>query len=135
MPKQKVTYTTKEQTSPEWAMDELDRMALIAGGGFLKASDFAADTDGKRYVPAGTLVGRTWVQQEAKEGFSPFDPLVHLEDDSQVYVTIYDVEDAAEDAHCSLYRHGCQIRVQSFPDWSTLSADHKERIRKLYEIV
>lgn len=135
MPKQKLTYTPKEQTSPEWAMDELDRHALIAGGGFLKASAFTANTEGKRYVPAGTLIGRTWVQQTAKEGFSPFDPLVHTETDGQVYATVYDVYDASEDAHCSLYRHGCQIRAVSFPSWTTLAAEVKERVRMLYEII
>ncbi len=135
MPKQKLTYTPKEQTSPAWAMDELDRAALIAGGGFLKASAFTANTDGKRYVPAGTLVARTWTKQEAKEGFIPFDPLVHTDTDAQVYLTVYDVYDATEDGHCSLYRHGCQVRYQSLPNWATLSADIKARIRKLYEII
>lgn len=135
MARQKLTNKPKEQTSPVWAMDELDRLALIAGGGFLKASAFTPNPEGKRYVAAGTLVGRTWTQQEAKEGFSPFDPLVHDEDDGQVYLTVYDVYDATEDGHCSLYRHGCQVRYSSLPGWATLAADTKERLRKLYEII
>ena len=135
MPRQKVTTKTKETTSPVWAMDELDRHALIAGGGFLKASDFTANSEGKRYVQSGTLVGRTWISQSGKEGFSPFDSAVHEIGESQVYLIAYDVEDAAEDAHCSLYRHGCQVRVQSLPNWDTLPESYKDRIRQLYEIV
>lgn len=135
MPRQKVTTKAKETTSPVWAMDELDRHALIAGGGFLKASDFIANADGKRYVQSGTLVGRTWTQMEGKEGFSPFDPVIHTEGESQVYLVAYDVEDAAEDAHCSLYRHNCQVRVQSLPNWDTLPLEDKDRIRQEYEIV
>ena len=135
MPRQKITNKPKEQTSPVWAQDELDRIALIAGGGFVKASSFTAGTDGKRYIPAGTLIGRTWTEQEAKEGFSPFDSAVHTEDDGQVYLTAYDLLDAAEDAHVSLYRHGCQVKYSSFPDWDNLSVDSKARIRKLYEII
>jgi hypothetical protein len=130
MTRQKVTYTAKEKTSPEWTMDELDRHGLIAGGGFLKASDFAPNSEGKRYVAAGTLVGRTWLEADGGTGYG-----TAMDTDEQVYLTLYDVDDAAEDPHVSLYRHGCQVRVKSLPGWAAMAAPLKDLVRTNYEIV
>ena len=127
----KVEYRTKVQTPPSWAMDELDRIALIAGGGFLEEAEFSADANGKKFVPAGTLVGRTYVEKEAGTGYGVAD----VANDEQIYLLVHDVDDAADEAHCTLYRWGMQVKEENLPTWATMTADEKAKVRELYEVV
>ena len=131
-----VTYGNKQQTSPRWAQDQLDRHTTTQGGSHLERTEFTLpNADGLNIVYNGTLVGRTWAEKEAGIGYGPADVAA----DDQIYLLVYDVDFDNSffggDGHCSLYRHGSQVRETSLPDWSAMDAATIAKIRSLYEIV
>lgn len=137
-----ISYGTKKQTDKRWAQDQLDRHSLIVGGGHLEKSEFTLpNPDGYNVIYAGTLVGRTWAEKEAGTGYGPAD----VANDEQIYLTTEDVnfgdgtpgsaDFVSKDGHTSLYRHGSQVRETSLPNWASMNAATKAKIRELYTIV
>ena len=95
MKMQQLTATNK--TAPRWAGDFGDRRTMLPGGARLNAAAFPAGADGKKYVAAGTVVGKS----PADTNFSP--ATVNHE---QVFILLYDVRDAADKADAELYTAG-----------------------------
>jgi hypothetical protein len=124
----KIEHTNRTITSPAWAGDYLDRHSLLAGGARVDASQFAADAKGRKNIPSGTLLGRTFTERDAKTGFG-----VAVDTDDEIYILAFDVTDAAYLPDCELYRHGRLVKENHLPNWSTTAAGLKTKIRTLYE--
>ena len=131
-----VKYGARQKTNPRWAQDQIDRHTSLQGGANLERSEFTLpNADGINIIYNGTLVGRTYTEKEAGIGYGPAD----IAADEQIYLTIYDVDFDnsffGSDGHCSLYRHGSQVREAMLPGWNSMDAATKAKIRELYEIV
>jgi len=79
----------------------------------------------KRYVPSGTLVGRTWAERDAGAGFGPF-----ASGDNEVYLTNNDVSDATVDPEVSFYRPGGLVAEKYLPTGQNLT-----EIRARYQCI
>jgi hypothetical protein len=120
----RITFGTYDRNLlPAWIGDYLNRERMLPAGGQLDASAFT-ETNGVRYVPSGTLVGRTFAERAAGEGFGPVavggDPAAVTDD--EVYLIIFDVIDANTDPDVELYRHGGVVKVNYLPGWDSLNA-------------
>jgi hypothetical protein len=124
---QKVNFSTPELTSPAWAGDYLDRASLIPGGAKINASLFSA-VNGKKYIPSGTLLGRTLAERDAGTGFGP----ATVASDDEIYLLAFDVTDAVFNDDCELYRHKCVVKENFLPGYSGLPANDLLKIQELY---
>ena len=96
---------------PAWVGDYLSREHLLPAGGMVDPSEFTPDSDGRVYIPSGTLVGRTLVERDAGTGYGPY-----AEGDDDVYLIVHDVRDANRDPEVTLYRHGSVVKVNFLPE-------------------
>ncbi len=92
----------------------------------------------KRIV-AGTLVGCTFAELEAAPVVTSGVPAGLLwgpaaDADDIVYFSVYDIEDAQVKNDVDLLRHGTAIFVNHIPNWATLSATLKGKVRAAYEV-
>ena len=116
--------------NPRWAGDFAEgREHNLAGGARVDPTAFSAGSDGRKFIAAGTPVGRTFAEATANTGFSP----AADDTDDEYYLLLHDVTDALVNPDCELYRHGSLVYVNLLPGWGSLSAGHKARIRALYE--
>lgn len=83
---------------------------------------------GEVFIPSGTLVGRTEAEMLASAPWGPAD----VAGDHQMFLTMYDVYDARENAEVEFYRPGAQVKENFLPGWSTLATNIKTKIRSLY---
>ncbi len=117
------TFTNWAETyQPRWAVDYKERPVILPGGAKLVAASFTADAAGRRFVPAGTLIGRTFAERTAGTGFGPW-----VTGDSEVYLVLHDVYDAALNNDVDLY-HG-RVKENHLPGFDTLAADALAAIR------
>jgi len=123
----RVSYSTPALTSPAWAGDFLDRETLLPGGAKVDPSAFTT-VNGKKYIPAGTLIGRTFAERTAGTGFSP----ATVASDDEIYLLAFDVVDAITEDDCELYRHGSLVKENFLPGYSGLSAPTLAKIQELY---
>lgn len=114
-------------TTPRWAGDYLGRESLIPGGARLDAAAFAADAEGRKGVPSGTAIGRTLAERDAGAGFGPA-----AATDDEIYLTAFDVTDAARNPDVELYRPGRVVKENYLPGWADLAAELKTAIRERY---
>lgn len=85
---------------------------------------------GKKFIPAGTLVGRTYAERDAGIRFGPY-----ASGDEEVYLLAFDTPDAAINPECELLRHQTLVRDHLLPGWVNLPTDNKTIIRNLYQCV
>lgn len=83
----------------------------------------------RKLIPSGTLVGRTLVERSAGTGFGPADVTTP---DGEIYLTLYTVPDAADNADVELVRHGATIKENYLPDWANYTAGMKTWLRANY---
>ena len=85
----------------------------------------------RRFVPSGTLVGRTEAERTAGRGFGPVavDGAGNATDD-EVYLTVYDVYDADANPMVSLYRRDSLVATRYLPTQANLAI-----VRRLYETI
>lgn len=117
-------------TPPVWLSDWGDRRTLLPGGVKVVAVDFTPLADGRAYIPAGTLIGRTWVEAAAGTGFSPAET---AGPDDEVYLVAFDVMDALNNNDCDVVRPESLIKENLLPDWATRDAAEKAVIRATYQ--
>lgn len=67
-------------------------------------------------VESGTLVGRTRVERNAGTGFGPW-----ASGDEEVYLTMFDVSDAAKNNNVELLQNLVTVKENYLPKWATLS--------------
>lgn len=124
---QKITFTYPMLTPPAWAANELDEDTLMPGGAKINGSLFTA-VNGKKYIQSGTLLGRTLIERDAGTGFGPADVLT----DDELFLLAFDVTDAVYNDDCELYRHHSVVKENFLPNYGTLTADQKNKLRELY---
>lgn len=88
---------------------------------------YAGSGTKKKYIPAGTLVGRTRAERASNQGFGPW-----TTGDEEEFLTLTDVIDADDYNGVMLCRPGSQVYENLLPNWSTLAAGAIARIRALY---
>ncbi len=82
---------------------------------------------GKKTVPSGTVIGRTFVERAAGTPFGPAG-----DSDDEIYLVAFDVTDAAINNDVELYRHSSIVKENRLPNWATLSAAVKAALRANY---
>lgn len=114
-----ITYNgVSEGNSVAWVGDELkQREAVLVSGGMLDPATFTADSDGRKFVESGTLVGRTYAERDAGAGFGPVavDGTSGEATDNEVYLLLHDVYDAERDASATFYRPGRLVYERHLP--------------------
>lgn len=104
--------------------------ALVAA---LEVADTFTYTGGetRRYIPAGTLIGRTYAEQTSGTAFGPW-----TTGDDQVYLVLHDIWDATEDNDVDLYRNDHVVKENFLPGWTTSwTSDMKAAMRGKYYAV
>lgn len=89
-------------------------------------------TYSRKFVPAGTLVGRTYTERDAGTGFGPADAVTP---DDEIYLTLHDVIDAAINPDVVLVRHNATVKENFLPGWAGLSTAVKTAIRARYRTI
>jgi hypothetical protein len=113
--------------SPPWAGDFGSRDHLVPGPFKVNAADFTADSEGRKNIPSGTILGRTLAERDAGTGFGPA-----ADTDDEIFVNYFEVTDAAENDDVELYRHGSQIKENFLPGWGSVAAGVKTALRARY---
>lgn len=67
----------------------------------------------RRYIPSGTLVGRTFAERESGTGFGPW-----AASDDEVFLVVHDIYDAADNAEVTLLRNGKVVKENFLPNWT-----------------
>lgn len=83
---------------------------------------------GDKYIPSGTLIGRTYTERDALTGFGPA-----ADADDEFFLTAYDIPDATKVDDVELYRPGGTVYENFLPVFAALSATQKGKIRTLYQ--
>lgn len=76
---------------------------------------------GRKFIPSGTYVGRTYAERDSEDPFGPID-----EDDEERFLIAFDIvvdTDINGYADCELYRHGSTVAENFLPDWEAIEAD------------
>lgn len=84
---------------------------------------------GKKLVPSGTPVGRTYTERDAGTGFGPA-----VSTDDEIFLIVGDVTDATLDPDCALYRNGSLVKENFLPNWSTLAGALQTALRSRYQM-
>lgn len=124
----KVLFTANTITPAAWAADGRGKEQLLPFAGLAVAADFTPLADGRVFIPAGTLVGRTFAERAAGTGFGPADAVA----DQEIYLTAFDCYDAMDNANLEFYRTGKVVKQNFIPGWGTLGAALQNKIRELY---
>lgn len=120
--------------APNWSGDCLGREFLVPGGAKLDNTSFgSADAFGRKPVPSGTVVGRTYAQRDASTAF-------HLaaDTDNEFYIVAFDVTDALvnDDVELTRPNSGLVVKENFLPTpLTTLSATVIAAVRARYVCV
>lgn len=117
-------------TTPVWCNDFRSRDHLIPGGGKLDAAAFAANGAGLKFVPSGTLIGRTHAERLAGSGYGPA-----AAGDEDVKLVAFDVDDAAHINDVELLRPGAAVKENRLPGFGGMSAAVLALLRANYHCV
>jgi hypothetical protein len=82
---------------------------------------------GGKYVPSGTVVGRTFAERDANTGFGPA-----ADADDEVYLIAFDLSDVTHIDDAEMYRPNSQVYENFVPGWAGLSATVKGKVRARY---
>jgi len=86
---------------------------------------------GKKSVPSGTLIGRTFAERDAG---TPWGPATVASDD-EIYLTVREIADLTKDDTTELYRHNKVVKENYLPGWADLGSTVKAKIRALYTCI
>ncbi len=83
---------------------------------------------GPKYIPSGTIVGRTYAERDALTSFG-----VPADADDEFFLIAFDVTDAVKNDDIELYRPNNMVYENFLPaDFAAASATIKAKIRGLY---
>jgi hypothetical protein len=85
---------------------------------------------GKVIIPAGTILGRTYAERDANTAFGPA-----LTSDDEIYLLVFDLEDATRDADVTLYRPRALVKDNFLPTFATMGATMLGKIRGIYTCI
>jgi hypothetical protein len=80
-----------------------------------------------KLIVNGTLVGRTFTERAANTDFGPA-----ADADDEVFILVHDVTDAAKNPEAEALRPGALVKENFLPQWATMSAALKAKIRATY---
>jgi len=123
----KVSFISNTITPAAWAADGRGKDQLLPFAGIAVPAGFTPLPDGRVFIPAGTLVGRTFAERTAGIGFGPGDPA-----DNELFLTVFDCYDALQDPELTFYRPGKVVKQNFLPNWATLAAGVRTKIQELY---
>lgn len=83
---------------------------------------------GRIFIPSGTALGRTYAERDAGTGYGPA-----ADADDEVFLNFFPVSDARSISDVELYRGGGQVFENFVPNFSTLSAAVKAKLRAFYQ--
>jgi hypothetical protein len=86
---------------------------------------------GKKSIPSGILVGRTYAERDAGTAWGP----AVVETDDEIYLTVRELPDLTKDATNEIYRHNKVVKENYLPQWATYSNAVKAKIRSLYACI
>lgn len=86
---------------------------------------------GKRSLPSGILIGRTYAERDAGTPWGPADVAV----DEEFYLTTRDLSDMSKDSTNEIYRHNKIVKENYLPEWATYPNEVKAKIRQLYQCI
>lgn len=86
---------------------------------------------GKKSLPSGTLIGRTFAERDAGSDWGP----ANVATDDEIYLTTRDLSDLTKDATTEIYRHNKVVKENYLPGWSGLDSTVKAKIRSLYACI
>lgn len=81
----------------------------------------------KKFIPSGTLVGRTIAERDAGAAFGPA-----ADADDEIFLIVHDVTDADKNADIDLYRDKSIVKENYLPGISAMSATLKGKLRAKY---
>ncbi|MET0754052.1 MAG: hypothetical protein ABWZ66_11790 [Pyrinomonadaceae bacterium] len=84
-------------------------------------------TSGRKYVPSGTVFGRTFAERDANAPWG-----LAADTDDEVYIGIREIYDANKQTDMEFYRPGKVVKENYLPGFSALSAAIKAKIRTTY---
>ncbi len=125
-----MTMGTRSRTSVPFHGEFLhSEYHLVRVGGRLDAAAITADANGKKSVPAGTLVGRVRATENL---FGPF-----TTGDTEFYLTAFDVQDAVVDPDVELIVTGKNFTVvpERLPGWATLPVAQQTLVFDHYKTI
>jgi hypothetical protein len=82
---------------------------------------------GGKYIPSGTVVGRTIAERDANAGFGPA-----ADADDEIYLIAFDISDALHIDDAEMYRPNSTVYENFVPGWAGLSATVKGKVRARY---
>lgn len=82
---------------------------------------------GTKLVVNGTLVGRTFAERATSTAYGPA-----ADADDEVFILVHDATDLSKSVEAELYRPGSLVKENFLPQWATMSAALKAKIRALY---
>ena len=85
--------------------------------------------DRRKFVASGTPVGK----DRGVATWGPVTVTAGAIDQDEVYLLLFDVQDATRDADAELYRHGNGVKYNRLPGWTRLPAVVQARIHADYE--
>ena len=81
-------------------------------------------------VAAGTLVGRTFAEQQSGDPFGPY-----ADSDDEIYIVADETDVSDGDAGTNLVRHGSLIKTNFLPSWAGASSAAKADLQAAYELI
>lgn len=131
----KADYGTITRTSPNWLGTSITQDGTtLAGGVRLDATAFTAESDGKKRIYSGQIIGRTFAEREAGTPFGPVAESGGNITDQEVYINLYDQTigtEIGEDTQVAvLIPDKSNMVIENFLyDWANLSAAKKAWVR------
>lgn len=86
----------------------------------------------KKYVAAGTVVGRTIAERDAAAGYGP---AIATDPEAEIYLTAFPVDDAGDNNDVELIRPGSTIYENRLPGIATMDATVLGILRTRYVMV
>lgn len=87
-------------------------------------------TNGKKFVPAGTAIGRTISERDAGTNYGPA-----TDTDDEIYLTGFEVIDANINPDVELVRHNTPIKENYLTGFAGYSTNLKTKLRSLYQMI
>lgn len=125
-----MTISGPHLSSPVWLADFASRDHLIPAGGRMDPAAITADSAGKKFLPSGTLVGRTFAERDAKTPYG-----LWASGDDEAYLVAFDVPDLNRVDEIELVRHNAVVKENYLPGWAGLAAGVKAQIRATYRCI
>jgi hypothetical protein len=85
---------------------------------------------GKVYIRSGTLLGRTTAERDADTPYG-----VAADADDEVFLLVYDVDDALRNPDCELYRPGGLVDIVHLWSYAAASSTLKTKLASVYQLM